>query len=127
MNSFLNCLLYVLMFTVAPALADEAKPASFSKYLYVWAADAGGDNNDFVSVWDVNPASDSYGHLLSTVDVGAIAMAHHTEHFMPDGDLFFANGFTTGKTFVINVANPLQPVVASAFANAGPYTLPTQL
>lgn len=124
MKSCINCLLSVLMFTAAPAFADEAKPASFSKYLYVWAADAGGENNDFVSVWDVDPASDSYGHLLSTVDVGAIAVAHHTEHFMPDGDLFFANGFTSGKSFVINVADPLQPVVVSAFTNAGQYTYP---
>lgn len=119
-----DSLLPIMMLAALTASADEAGSVGFSQYLYVWAADAGGTDNDFISVWDVHPESESYGQLISSVDVGAIAMAHHTEHFMPEGDMFFANGFMTGKSFVINVANPLRPVVASAFDRAGPYTYP---
>ncbi len=124
MKWLLGGLLHMLMLVALTATADETISTEFSEYLYVWAADAGGTDSDFVSVWDVNPASQSYGQLISTVEVGTIAVAHHTEHFMPEGDLFFVNGFMTGKSFVINVANPLRPVVASAFSSAGPYTYP---
>lgn len=107
------------------AISDSNEEATAgSHYLYVWARSADETHNDFVSVWDVDPDSDTYGELLSTVDVGAVARAHHSEHFMPEGDEFFVNGFMTGKSFVINVADPLNPFVTARFTNAGPYTYP---
>lgn len=107
-----------------PGNANTEPPASIARYLYVWARDTGEKQTDFFSVWDVDPGSDTYGHLLSTAPMGIVANAHHSEHFMPEGDLLFMNGFMTGNSFVVNVADPLVPVVESTFTNAGPYTYP---
>jgi hypothetical protein len=107
-----------------PGNANTELPASIARYLYVWARDTGEKQTDFFSVWDVDPGSDTYGHLLSTVPMGIVANAHHSEHFMPEGDLLFMNGFMTGNSFVVNVADQLVPVVESTFTNAGPYTYP---
>jgi len=99
----------------------EIAPAS---YLYVWARDRDGQQPDFFSVFDVNPGSASYGRLLSTASVGMVANAHHSEHYMPEGDRLFMNGFMTGNSFVVNVENPVAPSVEAHFTNAGPYTYP---
>ena len=103
---------------------EETAAPSFSKYLYVWARDDDGKSSDFVSVFDVDPTAETYGTLLSTVQVGAIVRAHHTEHFMPEGDLLFVNGFRMGKTYLVNLADPMAPKIESSFSNAGPYTYP---
>jgi hypothetical protein len=107
----------------APA-AIGAPSAPVAKYLYVWARDAEIKDPDFFSIWDVDPASETYGHLLSSVSMGMAANAHHSEHFMPEGDRLFMNGFKTGNSFVVNVADPYAPIVEAAFTNAGPYTYP---
>jgi hypothetical protein len=114
--------------SVVPAAevpAETAQQAArIAQYLYVWARDAGLEQTDFFSVFDVDPGSDTYGRLLSTVPMGMVANAHHSEHFMPEGDRLFMNGFKTGNSFVVNVADPLKPVVEAHFTNAGSYTYP---
>jgi hypothetical protein len=56
--------------------------------------------------------------------MGMAARAHHSEHFMPEGNRLFMNGFKSGNSFVVNVADPLAPLVEAHFTNAGPYTYP---
>ena len=108
-----------------PAAPEAAgKPEPVARYLYVWARDRGMEQTDFFSVFDADPASGTYGQLLSTVPMDMVANAHHSEHFMPQGNRLFMNGFMTGNSFVVNVANPHAPVVEAAFTNAGPYTYP---
>jgi hypothetical protein len=43
---------------------------------------------------------------------------------MPAGDKLFVNGFRSGRSWVIDVGDPLHPTVASEFTGAGPYTSP---
>ena len=93
-------------------------------YLYVWARDKEREQTDFFSVYGVNPESEQYGQLISTVPMGVVANAHHTEHFMSEGKRLFMNGFMTGNSFVVNVTNPQAPVIDAHFTNAGPYTYP---
>ena len=109
--------------TVTPTGTVE-KPAPVARYLYVWARDRGQQQTDFFSVFDADPGSGTYGQLLSTVPMGMVANAHHSEHVMPEGDRLFMNGFMTGNSFVVNVADPRAPVIEAAFTNAGPYTYP---
>jgi hypothetical protein len=104
--------------------AASASGLHVADHLYVWATDAAGESNDFLAIYDANPESDGYGSLVSTIDVGEVAAAHHSEHFMPEGDRLFVNGFRTGKSFVINVGDPTAPFVESAFEIAGPYSHP---
>jgi hypothetical protein len=56
--------------------------------------------------------------------MGVVANAHHTEHFMPEGNRLFMNGFMSGNSFVVNVNNPQAPVIDAHFTKAGPYTYP---
>lgn len=122
-------IIFVLL--VLPACSKEPKAvvitetsSPLARYLYVWARDRDKQQPDFFSVFDVDPGSETYGQLLSTVSTNIAAMAHHSEHFMPAGDRLFMNGFMTGNSFVVNVADPLAPAIETHFTNAGPYTYP---
>jgi hypothetical protein len=107
-----------------PVVETTEAQEPIARYLYVWARDRGNEQPDFFSVFDVDPGSETYGQLLSTVSMGMVANAHHSEHFMPEGDRLLMNGFRTGNSFVVNVADPKAPEVESHFTNAGPYTYP---
>jgi hypothetical protein len=96
-----------------------------SKYLFVWAgphrADGMADSahhttgaNDFLAVIDADPASNTYGKVLASRDVGTSgAMAHHTELSLPVGHPLFANDYMTGQTFLLDVTDPLAPRLAA--------------
>ncbi len=108
------------------ALESEATTAStpLADYLFVWARDREREQTDFFSVFNVDPESEHYGQLVSTVPMGVVANAHHTEHFMSEGNRLFMNGFMSGNSFVVNVTNPQAPVIDAHFTKAGPYTYP---
>ncbi len=117
----------------APAEAPEEAPSeavegmaagSAARHIYVWARDEDGTDSDFLAVFDADPTSPDYGRLVSTAAVGAVVQAHHSEHVMPEGDRLFVNGFRSGQSFVINLADPAAPFVEASFTNAGPYTYP---
>jgi hypothetical protein len=95
-----------------------------SQYLYVWAADPDSSDSDFLAVIDADSASDRYGEVLTAAPVGFSAGAHHTEHVMPEGGRLFVNGFRSGRSWVINLADPLNPFAEAAFEGVGPYTYP---
>ena len=73
--------------------------ASDSPCLFIWAADAEGDDSDFVAVIDAAPDSATYGDILTTVELGYPAVAHHSEHRMPQDAQLFVNGFESGHSF----------------------------
>lgn len=87
---------------------DRAEPA---KYLYVWAADADGNDSDFLAVVDVDSTSMTYGQVIATTPIGATqTMPHHTELTLPErGRPLFASGFMSGQTFLFDVADPAAP------------------
>ena len=108
----------------ADSAGSTSGAATSPSYLYVWAGDPDETDSDFLAVIDAAPDSPRYGQILSTVAVGRSAGAHHSEHVMPEGDLLVVNGFRSGQSWVVNVADPLQPAVAATFEGAGPYTSP---
>lgn len=131
--ALLSLLLLITLATCAPG--DEAAPpestvepaesaAATSRYLYAWAGDPGEEDSDFLAVIDADPASASYGEVLSTVPVGLSAGAHHSEHAMPQGSRLIVNGFTSGHSWVIDLTDPLAPRVESEFVGGGPWTHP---
>ena len=90
-----------------------------SRYLYVWAG-TGHDSTrglDMVTVIDANPASRTYGTVLSalTVDSSGL-MPHHTEFALPSKGPFFANDFSGDKSFLINFTNPEKPQLSARLA-----------
>jgi hypothetical protein len=122
MRPLFSVLVLFLAFGACAPSSDT--PDVVGEYLYVWARSADGESNDFLAVYDSDPDSDGYGTLISSVDVGDVARAHHSEHVMPEGDRLFVNGFHTGKSYVINLADPTAPVVEASFTSAGPYSHP---
>src|SRR4029079_4871367 len=61
-------------------------------YLFVFTGDQAKQGNDFLAVIDADPASASYGHLLTRVVTDQKSVSpHHTEYVMPQGGMLFAN------------------------------------
>jgi hypothetical protein len=89
-----------LLFTLALAFfasdvlaqAQEQKPTAQGHYLFAWTGDVAKKGNDFLAVIDADPASPSYGHLVTTVATDQQTVRiHHTEYTMPAGGMLFAN------------------------------------
>ena len=121
----------VLIAAVALAGCQSAAPPPMppsppsSRYLFVWAGDADRKDSDFLAVIDADAASGSYGSVVATLPVGAVATRpHHTEHEMPAGGVLWVNGFDSGQTFRIDLRDPLHPRLAGSFRDAGDYSHP---
>lgn len=120
--SKLASILSVACFASAAATASPQKPAS---YLYAWAGDEDEKDSDFLAVIDADPASANYGKVVATAPIGVKAtMPHHIEYETPPGGNLFANGWKAGRSFVIDIADPLKPRVSADFKRAGDYIYP---
>ena len=82
--------------------AQQHQPTSANgHYLFVWSGDAANQGNDFLAVIDADPASSSYGHLITTLATDQkTELAHHTEYAMPASGMLFANDHLAGRTFI---------------------------
>ena len=108
-----------------PDLSNQLEPETApSPYLFVWAGAEDEGDSDFLAVIDSDPGSGRYGEIVASVPVGLKGGAHHSEHVMPAGDTLFVNSFDAGASFLIDVADPLDPKVAGAFREMGEYTYP---
>ena len=98
------------------ALRAQAKGSS--DFLYVWTASSDTTQPDFLAVFDVRPASDRYGRLVTTVPVpGVKNRPHHTEHEMPADGRLFANGFGSGQSFIFDTSDPAHPRLDGQFGD----------
>lgn len=98
--------------------------ATDSPYLFIWAADADKKESDFLAVLDADSQSPTYGNVLTTVEVGFPSGAHHSEHRMPEDAQLFVNGFRSGRSFVIDLRDPLKPQLAADFTGIENLTYP---
>ncbi len=98
--------------------------AADSPYLFIWAADADKQESDFLAVLDANPKSSTYGDVLTTIEVGFPSGAHHSEHRMPEDAQLFVNGYRSGRSYVIDLREPLNPRLATAFTGIAEYVHP---
>jgi len=102
--------------------AAAAEPA---RYLYAWAGDGDEKDSDFLAVIDADPASATYGKVVSTAPLGVKGiMPHHIEYETPPGTTLFANGWKASHSFVLDIADPLKPRVLADFKRAGEYSYP---
>ncbi len=105
--------------------SEEQRPASAGHYLFAWTGDKDQKGNDFLAVIDADPASPSYGHLVTTLATDQQTMqAHHTEYTMPASGMLFANDHKAGRTFILDVRDALHPKVATSFTDMGGYMHP---
>jgi methanethiol oxidase len=121
------------------AVADEtcqspymAKITGQEDFVYVWTlgVEGVGDGQDKLVTIDVNPASEHYGKVVSTLSVGGRNEAHHSG-FTDDRNYLWAGGLDTNKIFIFDVhTNPAKPTlhkvitdfVAKSGGVVGPHT-----
>lgn len=114
--------LFRLLFCLAASGACSANAAPF---LYAWASHEDSKQGDFLAVFEANPRSAEYGKLLKTVPTRAEAgVAHHIEYEMPDGSTLFANDWGSGESFIFNIHDRANPVLAAHFQRAGDFIYP---
>jgi hypothetical protein len=100
-------------------------PAAPAQYLYLWTGSDDAAQPDFLAVLDVTDVGGRYGRLVTTLPVpGRGNGPHHTEHEMPADGRLFANGFTTGQSFVFDLTTPTQPRIARQFGDVDGYSHP---
>src|SRR5688572_17227988 len=121
MPRFLTALLIICCVS-APSHAKE--PAS-DHFLFVWAGDRALQGNDFLAVIDANPASPSYGRLVTTLATDQKTVRiHHTEYTMPSSGMLFANDHDVGRTFIFDVRDPRHPKTVTSFTDMAGYMHP---
>jgi hypothetical protein len=108
-----------------PARVQAQEKAASGHYLFAWTGDTANKGNDFLAVIDADPASPSYGRLVTTVATDQQTMyAHHTEYSMPASGMLFANDHDAGRTFIFDVRDPLHPTIETSFTDLAGYMHP---
>ena len=115
----------IALVVAALSLAAPAEAATEGHYLFVWTADQAKQNNDFLAVIDADPASPTYGKLVSGAgtDIKSVRI-HHTEYQMPASGMLFANDHDSNQSVIFDLRDPLKPKVAARFSSMGGYAMP---
>jgi hypothetical protein len=107
-----------------PAVAADNAPLT-AHYLFAWTGDAEKKGNDFLAVIDADPASATYGQLMTTLATDQRTVRiHHTEYVMPASGMLFANDHDVGRTFIFDVNDPLHPKIETSFTDMDGYMHP---
>lgn len=113
------------LFLLASTTYAADSPRSTGHYMFAWAGDVARKGYDFLAVINADPQSPSYGQLITTAVTDQVTMqVHHTEYQMPEGGLLFANDHLAGRTFIIDVRDPLHPKISTSFTNLAGYAHP---
>ena len=118
--------LATLFVVIAAALTTPSSAEQRSgHYLFVLSGDQKSAGKDFLAVIDADPASATYGRLVTSVATDQVSVRpHHTEYEMPASGMLFANDFDSGRTFIFNLKDPLHPKVASGFSDLDGFAFP---
>lgn len=108
-----------------PAIAAEPAAAKSKHSLFVWAGDLHKKGNDFLLVIDADPRSPNYGRMVASLETDQKTVRpHHTEYTMPASGMLFANDHDAGRTFIMDVRDPLHPSVVTSFNEMGGFAHP---
>jgi hypothetical protein len=125
MSRLAPALASMVLVLAAPLRSQEPRAHALGHYLFAWTGDSAGHGKDFLAVIDADPASPSYGQLVATVATDQqTRLIHHTEYTMPASGLLFANDHDAGRTFILDVRDPLHPKVEISFTDRAGYTHP---
>ena len=97
--------------------APLQRPAA--KYLAIWAGPQEHMQGEkvmtpigpsFVAIIDADTASPAYGSIVTSAPIGDMAMMpHHMEYVFPRGGVVFADDYTAGRAFLIDLRDPKTP------------------
>jgi hypothetical protein len=114
-----------LTFSMQAQQQMQAEQQKTGHYLFAWTGDFERKGNDFLAVIDADPASASYGQLITTLATDQqTTLIHHTEYVMPDSGMLFANDHDAGRTFIFDVRDALHPKIVTSFTDMGGYMHP---
>lgn len=99
-------------------------PPSHGAFLYVWTGDSAMRSNDFLAVLDADPASKTYGSVVTTVQVPVAGMPHHTEHQLAANDHLLADDFSVGRSFLFDLSDARRPKLLTSFDDRGGFSHP---
>ncbi len=115
----------VVAFLCAISSSLFAQSPKQGHYLFAWTGDFDSKGNDFLAVIDADPASASYGKLVTTFATDQrTELIHHTEYEMPASGMLFANDHYAGRTFIFDLRDPLHPKEAASFTDRAGYMHP---
>ena len=110
----------------ASAVADEtclspymAKIVGQEDFVYIWTLGVQGlgDEQDKLVTVDVNPASKSYGTVISSLSVGGRNEAHHSD-LTDDRSMLWAGGLDTNKIFIFDIkSDPAKPTLKKTISD----------
>ena len=110
---------------LTPALAAEPAIGVSKHSLFVWAGDRDKKGNDFLLVIDADPRSPNFGRMVTSLETDQQTVRpHHTEYTMPASGMLFANDHDAGRSFILDVRNPLHPSVVTSFGDMGGFAHP---
>ena len=115
----LSAVLGALLLTLpAPTIAG-------GHFLFAWAGDPDRKAEDFIAVIDADPASPGYGKLVASASSGIRSeQIHHTEYWMPDSGMLFANDHRAATTVVMDLRDALHPRVHASFHDLDGFSHP---
>lgn len=118
----------IALVTLASATADgqAATPKQENSFLYAWAASTDTSRRAaFLGVFDLREGSPTAGKIIRAVYAGpGTRGTHHTEHQLESDNLFFADDFGLGQTFIFDLKDPHAAKVHASFTTAGPFGWP---
>src|SRR5579859_1146321 len=120
-------MLMVCVLAVCASISVKSQEAQKTSghYLFAWTGDFDRKSNDFLAIIDADPASSSYGQLVTTLVTDQQTMrVHHTEYVMPARGMLFANDHDAGRTFIFDVREPVHPKIAASFTAMDGYMHP---
>ena len=98
------------------------KNENSSSYVFTWVKDENDWNSDYVAVINSDPKDQGYGSLVSTLPVGFNDInAHHSEHRFHEIKELFVNGFSGGRSFIVDLNDPKHPKLKKTFTNVNQY------
>lgn len=125
MRAVLAGAMLLLCVAVLPVRFQGQASKTSGHYLFAWTGDVDKKGKDFLAVIDADPASPSYGHLLTTLVTDQQTMqVHHTEYVMPPSEMLFANDHLAGRTFIFDLRDPLHPQLVTSFTAMAGYMHP---
>ena len=107
------------------AVLAKPTPGVSAHSLFVWAGDRDKQGNDFLLVIDADPKSANFGRMLTALETDQKTVRpHHTEYTMPASGMLFANDHDAGRSFILDMRNPLKPLVVTSFDGMGGFAHP---
>jgi len=117
MTERLHALALLLLVGCAASLGRAPSVSNDSEYLYLWTASTDSAAPDFLAVLDVRPDTGRYGAMVTTLAMPSGSnVPHHIEHELAADRQLFANGFGSGRSFILDLRDEAKPRLAGEFA-----------